>query len=730
MDLKREIERIINGESHDPFKILGAHYVLYEGKRVVTVRIFHPWAKEAYILKENEKVKMENLREGFFEKIFPEERKIFPYKVFIIPYYGEPFTYIDPYSFLPVITDYDKHLFNEGNHKRIYEKLGAHLITHQGVEGCHFAVWAPNAKRVSVISDFNAWDGRIHQMRVLGSSGIWEIFLPMVKGGEKYKYEIKTKEGYLLIKSDPYGFYSEKRPCTASIVHKIEGFKWEDEDYIKERERKNVLEKPLSIYEVHLGSFRRVPEEENRFISYKEAKELLIPYVKEMGFTHIEFLPLAEHSLDESWGYQVTGYFSPTSRYGKPEDLMDLVNFAHREGIGIILDWVPGHFPTDGHGLSGFDGTALYEHKDPRKGYHPDWKTAIFNFGRAEVSNFLISNALYWFEKFHIDGLRVDAVASMLYLDYSRKEGEWIPNEYGGRENLEAISFLKRVNEITHSSFPGIMMIAEESTAFPMVSKPTYLGGLGFTFKWNMGWMHDTLRYMSKDPIYRKYHHNDLTFSLLYAFSENFILPLSHDEVVHGKGSLIGKMSGDWWQKFANLRTLYLYFFTHPGKKLLFMGQEFAQFKEWDCKCSLDWHLLQYKEHLGIQKLVKDLNNLYKKEPSLWLKDISYEGFEWISHEDVENSVISYLRKDGKGDFLIVVLNFTPVVRENYRIGVPHSGFYKEIINTDSEIYGGSNVGNGGGVWAEPIPYHLYSNSISLKLPPLGGLVLKLSNVV
>lgn len=725
MNIEKEIEKIINGESHDPFKVLGCHPVNKDGKRIIIIRVYHPWAKEAFIIKDNQKIKMEKIKEGFFVLEFLEEKKVFPYKVFIIPYFGSPFEYDDPYRFLPVISDYDKHLFNEGNHKRIYEKLGAHLIEHQGVKGCHFALWAPNAKRVSVISDFNAWDGRIHQMRVLGSSGIWEIFIPGVIEGDKYKYEIKIKEGHLLIKSDPYGFYTEKRPKTASIVYSLEGFKWEDEDYLKERANKNPIKEPISIYEVHLGSFMRVLEENNRFITYKEAIKYLISYVKEMGFTHIEFLPLAEHSLDESWGYQVTGYFSPTSRYGTPKEFMKFVNEAHKNGIGIILDWVPGHFPTDGHALSGFDGTALYEHKDPKKGYHPDWKTAIFNFGRNEVRNFLISNALYWFEKFHIDGLRVDAVASMLYLDYSRKEGEWIPNIYGGKENLEAIDFLKKVNEIAHNEFPGIMMIAEESTAFPMVSKPTYIGGLGFTFKWNMGWMNDTLRYFSKDPIFRKYHHNDLTFSLLYAFSENFILPLSHDEVVHSKGSLIGRMPGDWWQKFANLRLLYLYFFTHPGKKLLFMGGEFGQFDEWNEKKSIDWHLLDYPTHRGVQKLVKDLNNLYKNERPLWINDTSFEGFQWICHQDIENSVISYLRKDEKGNFLVVVLNFTPVVRENYRIGVPALGFYKEIINTDSEIYFGSNVGNSGGVWAENIPWHLFPYSISIKLPPLAGLILK-----
>lgn len=727
MNISKEIEKIINGDSYDPFKVLGIHPVVREGKRIIIIRAYHPWAKEGYIIKDLKKYKMEKIKEGFFEIEFKEESKIFDYKVFIVPYYGNPFEYDDPYRFLPVISDYDKHLYNEGNHFKIYEKLGAHLIEHQGVKGCHFAVWAPNAKRISVISDFNAWDGRIHQMRVLGSSGIWEIFIPNVTEGEKYKFEIKTKEGHLLIKSDPFAFYTELRPKTASIVYSIENFNWEDEEYIEERAKKNPIREPISIYEVHLGSFKRVVEENNRFMTYKEASKDLISYVKDMGFTHIEFLPMAEHSLDESWGYQVTGYFSPTSRYGKPKDLMEFINEAHKNGIGVIIDWVPGHFPTDGHGLSGFDGTALYEHQDPKKGYHPDWKTSIFNFGRNEVQSFLFSNALYWFEKYHIDGLRVDAVASMLYLDYSRKEGEWIPNIYGGRENLEAMSFLKKINEIAHQKFPQIMMIAEESTAFPMVSKPTYLGGLGFTFKWNMGWMHDTLRYFSKDPIFRKYHHNDLTFSLLYAFSENFILPLSHDEVVHGKGSLIQKMPGDWWQKFANLRLLFLYFFTHPGKKLLFMGQEIGQFDEWSEKKSIDWHLLDFPTHKGIQKLVMDLNKIYKDERALWVNDTSSDGFQWICHQDIENSVISFMRKDDRGEFLVVVLNFTPVVRENYRIGVPVYGFYKEILNTDSSIYYGTNVGNLGGVWAENLPWHLYPYSISLKLPPLGGIIMKIA---
>lgn len=727
MNISKEIEKIISGDSYDPFKVLGIHPVIRDGKRIIIVRVFHPWAKEGYIIKDLKKYKMEKIKDGFFEIEFKEEKRVFDYKVFIVPYYGNPFEYDDPYRFLPVISDYDKHLYNEGNHFKIYEKLGAHLIEHQGVKGCHFAVWAPNAKRVSVISDFNAWDGRIHQMRVLGSSGIWEIFIPNVIEGEKYKFEIKTKEGHLLIKSDPFAFYTELRPKTASIVYSLENFNWDDEEYISQRAKKNPIKEPISIYEVHLGSYKRIVEENNRFITYKEAAKDLISYVKDMGFTHIEFLPIAEHSLDESWGYQVTGYFSPTSRYGKPKDLMEFVNEAHKNGIGVIIDWVPGHFPTDGHGLSGFDGTALYEHQDPKKGYHPDWKTSIFNFGRSEVQSFLFSNALYWFEKYHIDGLRVDAVASMLYLDYSRKEGEWVPNIYGGKENLEAISFLKKINELAHQKFPGIMVIAEESTAFPMVSKPTYLGGLGFTFKWNMGWMHDTLRYFSKDPIFRKYHHNDLTFSLLYAFSENFILPLSHDEVVHGKGSLIQKMPGDWWQKFANLRLLLLYLFTHPGKKLLFMGQEIGQFDEWYEKKSIDWHLLDFPTHKGIQKLVCDLNKIYKNERALWVNDTSFDGFQWICHQDIENSVISFLRKDDRGEFLVIVLNFTPVVRENYRIGVPAYGFYKEIINTDSSIYFGSNVGNLGGVLAENIPWHLHPYSISLKLPPLGGIIMKIA---
>lgn len=728
MNISKEIEKVINGDSYDPFKVLGIHPVIRDGKRTIIIRVFHPWAKEGYIVKDLKKYKMEKIKEGFFEIEFKEEKKIFDYKVFIIPHYGNEFEYDDPYRFLPVISDYDKHLYNEGNHFKIYEKLGAHLIEHQGVKGCHFAVWAPNAKRVSVISDFNAWDGRIHQMRVLGFSGIWEIFIPNVIEGEKYKFEIKTKEGHLLIKSDPFAFYTELRPKTASIVYSLENFKWDDDEYIFQRAKKNPIKEPISIYEVHLGSFKRIAEENNRFITYKEAAKDLISYVKNMGFTHIEFLPIAEHSLDESWGYQVTGYFSPTSRYGEPKDLMEFVNEAHKNGIGVIIDWVPGHFPTDGHGLSGFDGTALYEHQDPKKGYHPDWKTSIFNFGRNEVQNFLLSNALYWFEKYHIDGLRVDAVASMLYLDYSRKEGEWIPNIFGGRENLEAISFLKKINELAHQKFPGILMIAEESTAFPMVSKPTYLGGLGFTFKWNMGWMHDTLRYFSKDPIFRKYHHNDLTFSLLYAFSENFILPLSHDEVVHGKGSLIQKMPENWWQKFANLRLLFLYLFTHPGKKLLFMGQEIGQFDEWSEKKSIDWHLLDFPTHKGVQKLIIDLNRIYKNERALWVNDTSFDGFQWICHQDIENSVISFLRKDDRGEFLVVVLNFTPVVRENYRIGVPAYGFYKEILNTDSSIYFGSNVGNLGGVLAENIPWHLHPYSISLKLPPLGGIIMKISS--
>lgn len=626
-----------------------------------------------------------------------------------------------------VLTDLDIHLIREGTHYKNYEKLGAHLREIDGVKGVHFVVWAPNAKRVSVVGSFNNWDPKKHKMHLLGDSGLWEIFVPNIGEGELYKFEIVSKyHGYREQKVDPFAFFFEVRPKSAAIIYDIENKHiWQDHEWMEMRRRKDWLESPISTYEVHLGSWMRVPEE-NRFLTYRELAQKLIPYVKALGFTHIELLPVTEHPFDGSWGYQTIGYFAPTSRFGRPEDFMYFIDECHQNGIGVIMDWVPAHFPTDAHGLGFFDGTCLYEHEDPRKGVHKDWGTLIFNYGRNEVSNYLISNALFWLDKYHIDGLRVDAVASMLYLDYSRKEGEWVPNIYGGNENLEAIDFLKKFNEVVHQYHPGVLTIAEESTAWPSVSRPTYLGGLGFSMKWNMGWMHDTLGYFSKDPIYRKYHTNNITFSMLYAFTENFILPFSHDEVVHMKGSMLSKMPGDVWQKFANLRALYGYMYGHPGKKLMFMGSEFGQWREWNHDESLDWHLLEYEPHRALQKFVTDLNHIYRNEPSLFEIDFEWHGFEWIDFRDSENSVIAFIRKaKNPEDFLVFVLNLTPVPRYGYRIGVPKGGFYREILNSDSSIYWGSNIGNYGGVHTDDIPFHERPYSLNLTLPPLSVIILK-----
>jgi len=626
-----------------------------------------------------------------------------------------------------LITDHDTYLFKEGNHFQLYKKLGAHLAKVNGIEGTYFAVWAPNAHSVSVIGDFNGWNRESHKLGVRwDSSGIWEGFIPQVKKGFLYKYYIVSKEnGYAVEKTDPYAFYNEVPPKTASVVWDLD-YKWKDERWMKERHQKNSLNAPMSIYEIHLGSWRRVVEENYRWLTYRELAHQLVDYLKKTGFTHVEFLPIMEHPFYGSWGYQTLGYFSPSNRYGNPQDLMYLVDTLHQNGFGVILDWVPSHFPTDEHGLNRFDGTCLYEHADPKKGFHPDWKSSVFNHGRKEVDEFLISSAVFWLDKYHADGLRVDAVASMLYLDYSRKEGEWIPNEYGGRENLESMNFIKRLNQVVYQYFPDIETVAEESTAWPGVSRPVHLGGLGFGLKWNMGWMHDNLVYMSKDPVYRKYHHNDLTFSYLYTYSENYCLSLSHDEVVHGKGSLLGKMPGDHWQKFANLRLLYGYMFAHPGKKLLFMGGEFGQWAEWDHEQNLEWHLLQYAPHQGLLQWMADLNKIYKEQKALFEIDFSPEGFQWIDASDYESSVISFIRKgrDPK-DKVIVVCNFTPALRQNYRIGVPEEGYYKEILNSDAPIYSGSGQGNLGGQQASYAPSHGYPYSLSLTLPPLGIIFLK-----
>jgi len=615
----------------------------------------------------------------------------------------------------------------EGTHYLKYEKLGAHVCEVAGVRGVHFGVWAPNARRVSVVGDFNQWDGRVHPMRIRGSTGVWELFVPTLDEGLTYKFEIRPNSSDIpILKADPYAFYAELRPKSGSVVFNIDRYTWSDSAWMEARARRNWLESPISAYEVHLSSWRRVPEEDNRWLNYRELADRLLPYVKQMGYTHIELLPVMEYPYDGSWGYQTIGYYAASSRHGAPADFMYFVDRCHQEGIGVLLDWTPAHFPRDAHGLGEFDGTHLYEHADPRQGAHPDWGTLVFNYGRKEVQNFLLSNALFWLDKYHADGLRVDAVASMLYLDYSRKPGEWIPNEYGGRENLAAIAFLKRLNEVVHGRHQGVLTIAEESTAWPAVSRPTYLGGLGFSLKWNMGWMNDTLSYMQLDPIYRKFNHNRMTFSMLYAFTENFVLPLSHDEVVHGKRSLLHKMPGDMWQQFANLRLYYGYLFGHPGKKLLFMGGEFAQRAEWHHATSLEWHLLAYEPHQGIQRLVADLNRLYAAEPALHEVDFDWHGFEWIDCNDADSSVLSFLRRaKNPENFLVVVTNFTPVVREAYRVGVPAPGFYREVLNTDAGVYGGSNVGNRGGVQAEPVPWLGRPYSLTLRLPPLGTLFFK-----
>lgn len=625
------------------------------------------------------------------------------------------------------LTEMDIFLFKQGNHAKIYEKLGAHPVIMDNVAGTYFAVWAPNAKSVSVIGDFNAWNRKAHPMNVRwDGSGIWETFIPQLTPGVMYKYHIVSNHNrYKVDKGDPYGFLWQIPPNTASIVWDLE-YEWGDQEWMKGRHRNNSIHAPFSIYEVHLGSWRRVPEEANRPLTYREIAPQLAQYVKDMGFTHVEFLPLMEHPFYGSWGYQTLGYFAPTSRYGTPQDFMYLIDTLHQNGIGVILDWVPSHFPSDEYGLSYFDGTYLFEHQDPKRGYHQDWNSYIFNYGRNEVRTFLFSSAMFWLEKYHADGLRVDAVASMLYLDYSRKEGEWIPNAFGGREDLDAISFLKKLNELVYKEFPDVQTIAEESTSWPMVSRPLYVGGLGFGMKWNMGWMNDTLGYFSQDPIFRKFHHNELTFSIWYAFFENFVLSLSHDEVVHGKGALVGKMPGDEWQRYANLRLLFGYMYGHPGKKLLFMGNEFGQWTEWNHEASLEWHALQYPFQSGLQKWLKDLNHLYGQEPALFKKDFDSDGFEWIDFHDWENSVISFVRKESAtGDMMLVVCNLTPVLRQSYRVGVPRGGFWAEALNSDSRIYGGSGQGNLGGAEAASVAAQGRHHSLALTLPPLGALFFK-----
>jgi 1,4-alpha-glucan branching enzyme len=720
-ELHRQASALASGDCGDPFSVLGMH----ADKDLVVVRCYHPGASRAWVIDRagNEVAELPQINEpGFFAGPIPQR---IDYRL-RLALAARQIDIEDPYRFPPVLGDLDMHLLAEGTHLRLYERLGAQLIEIDGIKGVSFAVWAPNARRVSVVGEFNDWDGRRHPMRKRLEAGVWELFLPGLQGGEIYKYEIKGADGRLLpLKADPLSFYSERPPRTASIVHGAKQHEWSDTPWMSSREAANARSAPISIYECHIGSWARVPEEGNRYLTYDELADRLVPYVKQMGFTHLELLPISEYPFDGSWGYQPIALYAPTSRHGTPADFARFVDRCHREGIGVLLDWVPGHFPTDAHGLVYFDGTHLYEHSDPRLGMHQDWNTLIYNYGRHEVANYLLANAMFWLDRYHIDGLRVDAVASMLYLDYSRQPGQWIPNRFGGNENLDATAFLRRLNELTYGHNPGAVTVAEESTAWPAVSRPTYLGGLGFGYKWNMGWMHDTLRYIGKEPIHRRWHHNDLSFGLLYAFTENFVLPISHDEVVHGKGSLIGRMPGDRWQRFANLRAYLGFMFAHPGKKLLFMGCEFAQEREWNHDVGLDWHLLSDAAHSGAQSLVRDLNAAYRSVPALHQLDCEPQGFEWIDASDHERSVIAFLRRGKSDSIAIVVCNFTPVPQPHYRIGVPSPGYYAERINTDSAFYGGSNVGNGGGVWAEAEPWHGRPCSVDLTLPPLSTLILE-----
>ncbi len=718
-----EMHAFLAGAHPDPFRILGPHRV---GENLV-VRVFRPDAKEIDILTGGKEFPADRLDDkGFFQAVIPGKKRDCDYEVRVIPWEADDFTLRDAYCYGSILGEVDLHLFAEGNHHQLYEKFGAHLRKIADVEGVCFAVWAPNAQRVSVVGDFNGWDGRVHPMRRLLGSGVWEIFVPGVAESAHYKFEIRTPLGQLLLKSDPFAFFGQWGTETSSLVFNLERYQWDDDAWMKSRREKNWNRSAMSIYEVHLGSWRRHEAAGNRHFSYLELADSLIPYVVEMGYTHIEVLPIAEHPFEGSWGYQVTNYYAPTSRFGNPDELRDFIGKCHQAGIGVIMDWVPAHFPKDTHALAEFDGTDLYEHMDPRQGEHQDWGTLIFNFGRNEVRNFLTANALFWLDKYHIDGLRVDAVASMLYLDYSRQPGQWIPNAYGGRENLEAVYFLKKTNEICYEKFPGTITIAEESTAWPAVSKPTYLGGLGFGMKWNMGWMHDFLDYMKLDPIFRRFHHNSITFSLMYAFSEHFVLVLSHDEVVHGKGSLLGKMPGDEWQKFANLRMFFAWMYGHPGKKLAFMGCEFGQVREWNHDRELDWFLLQFPKHDGLQRLVQHLNYTYKNEPALWDLDDTYDGFEWIDFHDSDNSVVTFMRKSQGGDIIVFIVNATPQVLHGYRIGVPAGGFYREIINTDGETYGGSNVGNMGGLQAAAAEWQGRTHLLMIEVPPLATLAFKL----
>jgi 1,4-alpha-glucan branching enzyme len=725
------ITRLVRGQLENPHQLLGPHVVEAEGRRALAVRAFLPDVAQAWVIDDAHGKAERPMRRihpaGLYEAICPldEAKPASSYRLLAADERGERIMMHDPYAFPASLTEYDLYLLGEGTHWQSYDKLGAQIREVNGVKGVNFAVWAPNATGVSVVGDFNEWDDRRHPMRKHIPSGFWELFVPGLGEGTNYKYRVKNG-GFSQEKCDPYGFGAECPPKTASRVIDLTKYQWNDQQWFVDRAKANALDAPMSFYEVHLGSWKRPGDNPSRWLTYRELAVDLINYVKEMGYTHIELLPVSEHPFSGSWGYQQVGYYAPTARYGSPEDFMYFVDQCHQNGIGVILDWVPAHFPKDGHGLAQFDGTHLYEHQDPRKGEHRDWGTLIFNYGRHEVRNFLISNALFWMDKYHIDGLRVDAVASMIYLDYSRKAGDWEPNCYGGRENLEALSLLRELNVQTHLQHPNTITVAEESTAWPNVSRPTYVGGLGFTLKWNMGWMNDTRSYFRHEPIHRKYHHDGLTFSLIYAFTENFVLPLSHDEVVHGKGSLLDQMPGDMWQKFANLRLLYGYMSTHPGKKLNFMGGEFGQWNEWHYDESLQWHLLQWDSHKGLQQYVKDLNHLLRAEPALYEKDFDSQGFEWIDCHNWEESVLAFIRKaKNPADQLVCACNFTPVPRPKHRIGVSQPGFYREVLNSDSQYYGGSNVGNYPGVTADSIPWHGRPYSLEVVLPPLATLVFK-----
>jgi 1,4-alpha-glucan branching enzyme len=723
-----DLEAIVGGYHGAPLHVLGPQPVTIDGQPALAIRAFRPLDAQVFVLELSSGTRHAMARvhdAGLFEALFPQQPTAFPYRLIVVDESGQEYEAEDPYRFPLQLSAFDLHLFAEGNLFAAYDTFGAHVVTLDGVWGVRFAVWAPNAERVSVIGSFNGWDTRTHPMQRHEGVGVWELFIPNLPEGMSYKYAIKSRFlGYAADKADPYGFYAELRPSNSSRVWALDRYAWHDEAWLAERARRQALDQPLNIYEVHLGSWRRVPED-NGFLNYRDLAHQLVEYALRMGYTHLELLPITEHPFDGSWGYQCTGYFAPTSRFGSPDDFMYFVDHCHCHGIGVILDWVPGHFPKDAHGLGYFDGTHLYEHADPRQGEQRDWGTKIFNFGRNEVCNFLINSALFWLKKYHLDGLRVDAVASMLYLDFGRQAGDWLPNRYGGRENLEAIDFLRRFNELVHADVPGTLTIAEESTSWPMVTRPTYTGGLGFDLKWNMGWMHDMLNYTAKDPLYRSYYQNQITFSLMYAFSENFVLPFSHDEVVHLKRSMLGKMPGDRWQKFANLRALYTYMIGHPGKKLLFMGGEFGQWAEWNEAKSLDWHLLQWREHAQLQHFVAELNQLYQREPALHQVETSWEGFQWIDFSDAAQSIISFARRAADpADLLVFVCNFTPVPRLGYRLGLPGAGRYHEVLNSDWLQYGGSGVGNGP-IHAEPIIWQRCEFSAPVNLPPLGVVVLK-----